>query len=241
MLKRSPTLTEQVKALIKRRILNNKFDAGRIPSEIELATALGVSRTTIRDALSRLEREGTIYRKQGAGTFVNMASLQIKTRLEEIWSYEAMLEAHDYTPSTQIISVAEQPLEEQTAAELQLPPTEPGLLVKKLFLADAEPVIFTLNHIPSRFIREPYPAADIFHQPIYQFLSDYCHLHLSYYVSEIVPLSAPDWLADILRLKPQTALISFDEIGYDQDNTPILKARSYFKDELLRLRLMRRE
>jgi GntR family transcriptional regulator len=240
MLKRSPSLTEQVKLLIKRRILSNNFDTGRIPSETELATAMGVSRTTIRDALSRLEREGAIYRKQGAGTFVNPASLQIKIRLEEIWAYEAMLEAHDYRPSTRIISVTEQPLEAQAAAELQLPPGEAGLLVKKLFLADDEPVIFTLNHIPKRLIKEAY-ADDIFHQPIYQFLSDCCHLHLSYYLSEIMPLTAPDWLADILQLKPHSALICFDEIGYDQDNTPILKARSYFKDELLRLRLMRRE
>ena len=71
MIARSPSLTDQVKAHIKERIVRGEFEAGRIPPETELASELGVSRTTVRDALSRLENEGSIYRKQGAGTFVN--------------------------------------------------------------------------------------------------------------------------------------------------------------------------
>ena len=86
MIKRNPSLTDQTKSYIKDRILNDEFDDGRIPSETELADELQVSRTTIRDALSRLENEGAIFRKQGAGTFVNKPGLQIKSRLEEIWS-----------------------------------------------------------------------------------------------------------------------------------------------------------
>ena len=241
MLKRAPSLTEQAKSYIKQRILNDEFEAGRIPSETELASELGVSRTTIRDALSRLELEGTIFRKQGAGTFVNKASLQLKTRLEEIWAYGAMLEAHGYTPTTRIIGIEEQPAEASIIADLNLSPQDTILLVKKLFLADKQPVIFTLNYIPTSLITTDY-APDVFHQPIYEFLEDYCQQHLSYYVSEIVPLVPPGWLVDILKLKQeQSALISFEEIGYNQDNAPILKARSYFRDDLLRLRLIRRE
>ena len=71
MIDRHPSLTEQVKANLKTRIIQGDFADGKIPAENELATELRVSRTTVRDALSRLEHEGTIFRKQGAGTFVN--------------------------------------------------------------------------------------------------------------------------------------------------------------------------
>lgn len=241
MLKRSPSLTELVKSRLKQRIMNDEFEAGRIPSETDLAVELGVSRTTVRDALSRLELEGTIFRKQGAGTFVNRASLQIKTRLEEIWGYEAMLQDHGYTPSIQILGVEEQAAGDQVAADLGLAPGETILLVKKLFLADNQPVIFTLNHIPVGLIKSVY-SQEAFHQPIFQFLDGYCQQQLSYYLSEIVPLLAPNWLAILLHL-PQapTPLLSFEEIGYNQDHLPILRAASYFRDDLLRLRLMRRE
>jgi GntR family transcriptional regulator len=106
LLQRKPSLTDQAKANIKQRILDGDFADDRIPAETELAAELGVSRTTIRDALSRLENEGVVYRRQGSGTFVNEPGLQIKTRLEEIWSYEAVLEAHGYAPATRILSAA---------------------------------------------------------------------------------------------------------------------------------------
>jgi GntR family transcriptional regulator len=241
MLKRTPSLTEQTKAYLKQRILNDEFEDGRIPSETDLANALGVSRTTIRDALSRLELEGAVFRKQGAGTFVNQAGLQIKTRLEEIWTYEAMLKAHGYTPSNRIISVEEQPADPQIAAALALSAGDTLLVVKKLFLADQRPVILAINHIPAR-IFDCSCRPDDFHRPVYQVLAEFCRQNLSYYISEIVPLMAPPWLSDLLDLPGQkAALLSFDEVGYNQDNEPIVKAYSYFRDDLLRLRLIRRE
>ncbi len=241
MLKRKPSLTEQAKAHIKQRILNDEFEAGRIPSESTLASELGVSRTTIRDALSRLELEGVVVRRQGAGTFVNEAGLQIKIRLEEIWGYEAMLQAHGYEPSTCIISVEEKPADARTARELNLRKGEPVLSVQKLFLADEQPVIFTLNHIPAQVIKRPYTPDD-FHLPIYQFLPEFCQQHLAYYLSEIAPMLASDWLSEVLHLpQPYSALLAFEEIGYNQGNIPILMAYSYFRDDLLRLRLIRRE
>lgn len=85
MLRRAPSLTDQVKTHIKELIIQGEFPGGRILAEMELAEVLGVSRTTVRDALSRLEMEGTISRRQGAGTFVNDPVLQIHSRLEEIW------------------------------------------------------------------------------------------------------------------------------------------------------------
>ncbi len=240
MLKRSPSLTEQAKSHIKQRIMNHEFEDGRIPSETDLANELGVSRTTIRDALSRLELEGVIYRKQGAGTFINEAGLQIKSRLEEIWCYEAVLEAHGYTPSTRIISVAEQPAMAQIATDLTLNLNDKLLVVQKLFLADGQPVILSVNHIPVKIIELTYTNDD-FHQPIYRFLSKFCQQHLVYYLSEIVPLIAPPWLINTLNLpQHKTALLSFEEVGYNQDNQPIIKAYSYFRDDLLRLRLIRR-
>ncbi|MEJ2747564.1 MAG: UTRA domain-containing protein [Anaerolineae bacterium] len=64
---------------------------------------------------------------------------------------------------------------------------------------------------------------------------------LTYYLSEIVPSIADDKLAQTLHIPPQTALISFSEIGYNADNEPILHSSSYFRDDLLRLRLIRRQ
>lgn len=240
MLQRKPSLTDQAKAYIKQRILDGDFAGERIPAETELAAELGVSRTTIRDALSRLESEGVIYRKQGAGTFVNEPGLQIKTRLEEIWSYEAILEAHGYTPATRILGVDVQPAPEAVAGQLQIAPGDPLITVRKLFLEDEEPVILTINQVPAAFVTAPYEPDD-WKEPIFRFLSTFGSQHLSYYLSEIVPVLAGADIAEALHVEPGSALLSFDELGYNDENNPILHTNSYFRDDLLRLRLIRRQ
>jgi GntR family transcriptional repressor for pyruvate dehydrogenase complex len=52
-------------------ILSGRFAAGdRLPSERELATQLGVSRPTVRQALSLLASHGLVESRMGSGTFV---------------------------------------------------------------------------------------------------------------------------------------------------------------------------
>ncbi|MEZ4518679.1 MAG: GntR family transcriptional regulator [Chloroflexota bacterium] len=244
MLKRAPSLTDQVKSHIKELILNGEFPDGRIPAEMELAEVLGVSRTTVRDALGRLEMEGAINRRQGAGTFVNDPVLQIRSRLEEIWSYEAMLQAHGFAPSTVVVEVASTTAGSDmvgsgTAEALNLEAHDPVLFVKKLFLENDVPVILACNVLPD-WVFTRVIDQDELKRPIYELLDEYGLSRLSYYLTEIVPVLAVDDVSDLLQIAPGTPLISFDETGYDADNHPIIKSYSYFRDDLLRLRLMRR-
>jgi len=154
MIARSPSLTEQVKQHLKERILNGDFEDGRIPAENDLAADLGVSRTTVRDALSRLEHEGAIVRKQGAGTFVNEAGLQIKSRLEEIWSYEEVLRDHGYAPSVEVLRAEIEPVDPLTARALGLVEGDDVIVVTKLFRENDEPVVVTANRISVALIDE---------------------------------------------------------------------------------------
>ncbi len=240
MLKRSPSLTEQVKTFLKQRILNAEFEAGRMPSETDLATELNVSRNTVRDALSRLEMEGFIIRKQGAGTFIAETSQLVKSRLEEVVPYETLIREHGYTPAIHLLRAEEEPADVATVAQLRLPPGAAVLSVHKLFQADDKPVIFTQTYLSPTLIKRPYTFDDL-RLPIFEFLPTFCQQELAYYVSEITPLMAPAWLVDRLDLpQPVTALLSLEELIYNPNHEPVAKAISYFRDDLLRLRLVRR-
>lgn len=239
MFKRSPSLTEQTRLYIKDSILNNAFGDGRLPSETELASILGVSRTTVREALSKLEKEGAIIRKQGAGTFINQQGLQIKWRLDEAWSYESVLRANGYTPSVEVLRVREDTADAKLAQTLAIAEGDPILVIEKVFREDAAPVIFTVNHIPKQFISVQIDPEQV-KKPIYEFLALCCHQHLLYYLSDIVPVVIDEELATILDAPAGGALLSFEEIGFNANNQPILKAVSYFRDDRIRFRLIRR-
>jgi len=241
MITRNPSLTDQVTGHIRTLISNNGFQDGRIPPETDLASELGVSRTTVRDALSRLEHEGAIYRRQGSGTFVNQHGLRIKSRLENIWSYEQLLEDHGYEPSVRVLDVTRTTPDVATAEALGLDDTDTVDVFEKLFLEDDAPVVLTTNRIPTRLFDDVDASIDDADAPVYEFLDTHCHRTLGYYLSEILPVALDPGQAEKLGVEPGTLALSFDEVGYDTDNQPIVRATSYFRDDRLRFRLIRRK
>ena len=71
----SPTLYTYVKDYIMKLIISGKYPAHtQLPTEFQLMDVLHVGRATVRTALAQLESEGTIYKRQGVGTFVSERS-----------------------------------------------------------------------------------------------------------------------------------------------------------------------
>lgn len=64
-------ISDEVYNQIKSIILSGKLKPGeKLPPERELASELGVSRTSLREAIQRLDAQGFIYQVHGGGTFV---------------------------------------------------------------------------------------------------------------------------------------------------------------------------
>lgn len=67
----SKKVYEQVIEQIQEKIFSGEFKTGyKLPSERELSQQMGVSRTSIREALRVLETMGVIESKQGEGNFI---------------------------------------------------------------------------------------------------------------------------------------------------------------------------
>lgn len=64
-------LYRQVKEVLTQRIADGVWAAGDVlPSELDIATDLGVSHGTVRKALDELAAENLVVRRQGKGTYV---------------------------------------------------------------------------------------------------------------------------------------------------------------------------
>jgi DNA-binding GntR family transcriptional regulator len=86
----SPTLREQTVVTLREALLNEAFRPGDKLVERKLAEQTGVSRTSIREALSQLESEGLVTRVPGKGMFVTRLSEQ---EIRQIYEARAILES----------------------------------------------------------------------------------------------------------------------------------------------------
>jgi GntR family transcriptional regulator, transcriptional repressor for pyruvate dehydrogenase complex len=69
---RGTSLVDNVVEQVQNLIANGRLGSGdRLPREDELVTQLGVSRTVLREALSRLEATGLVTIQRGRGMFVS--------------------------------------------------------------------------------------------------------------------------------------------------------------------------
>ena len=69
--RRSRSLAEQLETVLTDRIRSGGYQPGaKMPSESEIAAESGVSRTVVREAISRLQAAGLVDTRHGIGTFV---------------------------------------------------------------------------------------------------------------------------------------------------------------------------
>jgi GntR family transcriptional regulator, transcriptional repressor for pyruvate dehydrogenase complex len=75
-------LTDEVVERIAGEIGSGRFAPGeRLPTERALMTALGVSRTVIREAVAALKSEGLVVTRQGSGVFVAADASRVPFRI----------------------------------------------------------------------------------------------------------------------------------------------------------------
>jgi len=77
------TLTDRVSGALIELISGDDFPPGsRLPSEMKMASRFGVSRTVIREAVSRLKSEGLVESRQGSGVFVRERNTDSPFRID---------------------------------------------------------------------------------------------------------------------------------------------------------------
>jgi len=115
-----------------------------IPSERQLGIDLGVSRLTVRAALDELVREGYLVRRRGAGTFV--AEPKVAKGMD-ITSFSDDMRERGLTPGSRTIDLRLVPAGARLGRILHVSPSEDVVAVKRLRLADREPMAIELLHV----------------------------------------------------------------------------------------------
>ena len=127
---------KQIQSEIVKRLEGGLLRPGDlVDSERELARIHGVSLMTARHALTALEREGMVVRRRGAGTFVAPP----KIHFNKLMSYTEQMSGRGLAVSSKMLSLSITHTEQEIAARLALPATEPLVKLERLRLSGDEP------------------------------------------------------------------------------------------------------
>lgn len=128
-------------------IKDGKLKPGdKVDSESSLKQKYGVSTITVRRAFSDLINQGYLYGVQGLGTFV--AKKQLIRGLTSISFSEELLE-QNYTIDLYVDAV-EEIIDKKIASKLDIPEDQSIVRVKRVRLANEEPVAYHISYIDSR-------------------------------------------------------------------------------------------
>ncbi len=133
----APPLHEQVRNVLIHSIEAGEFPDGRLPSEARLCERFGVSRITVRRAVSDLEGMGVVERQQGRGTFVVQRRSSLGTMSVQGFSDQL---TGGSTPTRRIVGRDVTPADARTAEALGVTRGSPVLRLIRVFSIDGLPV-----------------------------------------------------------------------------------------------------
>lgn len=232
------SLAVRLSRILRKHLSAELSQGGRLPAEKNLADKYDVSRATIRQTLTILEREGIIIRRHGSGTYANKYALQTQARAEIAYEFTEMLDRAGYRPSIEPVILEKRPLTPFIAEKLELDPDQKAIWIEKLFLADGNPAVLCQDVLPEEFIHRDYKEEEL-EKPIFDFLEKYCGTRVSQIMADIIPDLVDDNLSQKLDLKSGEPLLRFEEVGFNEKNRPVLYSRIYYNDHFVRFSVLR--
>ncbi|MCG3142667.1 MAG: HTH-type transcriptional repressor YvoA [Anaerolineae bacterium] len=148
--RRSATpIFKQIAAQLRREIEQGNLRLGDVmPGEREFADALHVSRMTLRAAVDELVAEGLLMRQRGRGTIVAHVRIHKQAQVMGFMSFSEEMRARGLTPSSRILAFKSEIADASVSAQLDLPVGAQVILLKRVRLANGEPMALERCYLP---------------------------------------------------------------------------------------------
>jgi DNA-binding GntR family transcriptional regulator len=218
-----------------RRWLLERINAGdyprgsRIPSELDLARDLKMSRATVRHAIHSLVDEGLLLRVVGKGTFV-LGEKTEPSLVERMTSFADDMDARGIAYSTQVLEQRIVPASAKQATLLRIAPGDPLLLLERVRSVRGEPFYIVLAHI--RLDLCPgLEKVDWSTQPLFPTVRRQYSHHIARVTRSLQAVVANEREAKALKLPEGFPLHLVEDIVFLDDGRPIMLTKSRFRGD----------
>jgi GntR family transcriptional regulator len=182
--------------LIARR---GQSEGSRLPGERALAETIGVSRTTVRAALQRLEEDGVIEGHPQRGWYVRRRE-SVSDRSSELESFSEVARARGFTPTSDILSAVTRRASIDEAESLDIPPAAPVIELDRLRRVDGIPICVDRT-VMVESACTGILAADLAGGSLYEQLQSHCGVYITKSASTLQARSATTTEAELLDLR----------------------------------------
>lgn len=206
----------EIEQALRARIADLRPD-DPLPSDAMLCEEFGVSRMTARNAVQRLTQEGLVYRVPGRGTFV--AEPPVHRQAGSLLSFTEEMRRRGREPSSRVLAREVREPRPAEASRLQLEPGEQVIAVRRVRIADDEPLAIEEAVFPAA-VAALIQAADLERLSLHDTLVGGGHIP-SMGRARLGAEPAGDDDAVLLGVAPGSPLLVEKRVIHDQDGRPL--------------------
>lgn len=191
----------------------------KLVNEIDLANDLGVSRGTVRRAISDLINAGLLVRIHGKGTFVASKNLE-QPLAERLVAFSEALIEQGIPFETQVLAQCLIIPDSRVASLLSVPAGSEVFYLERVRYVAQEPVIYLHNYVVTR--RCPgIEEIDFITHRLFQVLEGRYGLKLDWGRRTFEAQVADEKIASLLHIPQCAPIMKLEQIVYLEDGSPI--------------------
>jgi GntR family transcriptional regulator len=202
-----------------------------IPAERRLTELLGVSRLTVRAALDELVAEGYLTRRHGSGTYVSEPKIAQPLTLT---SFSEDMRRRGMAPGSRTLELVVVSAGARLGRRLQLSPEEPIVRVRRLRLADGEPMALEILNVPAAMV-PGLSVADLENASFYDLLQDRYGVTILSGTQTIEPTVTNEEESEALGVPLHSPAFLFERTSLAQSGQPVEFVRSFYRGDRYRL------
>ena len=219
--------SQQLQSKLETLITRTK-EGGQLLTEPLLAKELGVSRSTLREAMRSFEIRGLIRRRQGQGTFVVGKRQTFEAGLEKLESIETIAKRINLPVSMGKFTYTVISADEILADIFKVSVGQPLVQIKRIILAENRPVAFLVDNLMENILNAEDLKRPEFKGSVLDLLLSRKQPALSHSHTEIQSIAASTEIAHALQIQRGDALLNLTGNLYSLEGQIVDHSQSYF-------------
>src|SRR4051812_6760090 len=226
----------QLVRTLREEIVSGRWKPGeRMASELELCDHFGISRTVVRQALSRLEEEGLLRREKGRGTFVADGH-ERSGQLDPLAGFfqDELGRGRPAVPS-QLLNRDIEPLPDWAADALGRPRGSEGATIARLRSVDGDVAMYTVNHVIPEVARTVMELGR--DESLYEALERDHGLVVHGGRRVVEAVIAGEKLGRLLQVRAEAPLAFIESVSWDEQRRPFDCFQAWLVTHRMRIEL----